>query len=511
MTDMHDNEAKEITLVGVVGAGTMGQGIIQVAAAGGMTVLAYDEKPQATETAKSKIANFLGRAVEKQRMTASEAAAAIKRIIIIQKFEDLAKADLVIEAIIENLEIKKSLFAKLESVVPQHTILASNTSSLSITGIASNCEHPQRVAGFHFFNPVPLMKLVEVIPGLRTESWVLDKLMDVGIRMTRKPVICADTPGFLVNHLGRGYMPEALRVLDEGIAKHNDIDCIMTGAAGFRMGPFSLVDLVGADVASPVMDAIYQQYYHEPAYQPSQILNLRMQGGILGLKTGSGFYEYSKGKKVEPEPVDTPQNRSMSVHIGNGDVEGTKLLTAFIESAGVTIRSDASDDTLTLLPLVGTGLSTAIALNGLDPTRTVAVDTLFGLEGVRTLMVTPETSNEVRAQAHGLLGVDNASVAVINDSPGFVSQRLVAMIVNVACHMAQRGVSSPEDIDTGARLGLNYPKGPFELAEEIGANRILKILEELEAFYGEPRYRPSAWLRRRVDLGLPLDLPDAVL
>lgn len=510
---MDDSRKTVINLVGVVGAGTMGQGIIQVAASGGMTVLAHDEKPGAAEAAKKKIAGFLDRAVEKGRMTAGEASAATDRIIITDTLEDLAKADLVVEAIVENLDIKKSLFADLEGVVGTDTILASNTSSLPITGIAAACERPERVAGLHFFNPVPLMKLVEVIPGLRTESGVVDALMDVGRRMGREPVLCADSPGFLVNHLGRAYMPEALRMLSEGIATHTDIDRIMTGAPGFRMGPVSLVDLVGADVASPVMEAIYEQYYHEPAYQPSQILSLRRQGGILGRKTGGGFYEYSEGKKIEPETVVIPDDRPARVRVGSDESGGATALKALVEAAGVELEtgSDASEGALTLLPLLGTGLSSAIARDGLDPSRTVAVDTLFGLDGFRTLMISPATSDEARAQAHGLLGADGTHVAVINDSPGFVAQRLVAMIVNVACHMVQRGVASPEDIDKGSRLGLNYPKGPFELAGQIGPERIYRILESLESFYGEPRYRPSSWLRRRVDLGLPLNSPDAEL
>lgn len=510
---MDDSRKKMIHLVGVVGAGTMGQGIIQVATSGGMTVLAHDEKPGAAEAAKKKVAGFLERAVEKGRMTAGEAIAATDRIIVSDKLEDLAKADLVVEAIVENLEIKKSLFANLEGIVDTDTILASNTSSLPITGIAAACERPERVAGLHFFNPVPMMKLVEVIPGLRTESRVVDALMEVGTRMGREPVLCADSPGFLVNHLGRAYMPEALRVLSEGIATHADIDRIMTGAPGFRMGPVALADLVGADVASPVMEAIYEQYYHEPAYQPSQILSLRRQGGILGRKTGGGFYEYSEGKKIEPEPAVIPDARPARVHIGRDEGEGAMALKALVEAAGVKVEAGtgASEEALTLLPLLGTGLSSAISREGLDPSRTVAVDTLFGLDGVRTLMISPSTSEETRAQAHGLLGADCTHVAVINDSPGFVAQRLVAMIVNVACHMAQRGVASPEDIDKGARLGLNYPKGPFELAAEIGPERICRILESLESFYGEPRYRPAPWLRRRVNLGLPLNSPDAGL
>lgn len=499
--------------VGVVGTGTMGRGIMQVSATGGMNVLAYDEDCKASASAKEAIAGFLNRAVEKGRMSTDNAKSALDRISITNKLEDMAGADLIVEAIVEKLEAKKELFASLDNIVPDHAILATNTSSLPVTGIAAACKTPERVAGLHFFNPVPLMKLVEIIPGIHTADWVVEALMKVGARMGRDPVRCADSPGFLVNHIGRAYMPEALRILSEGIAGHADIDRIMTGAPGFRMGPMALVDLVGADVAISVMESIHRQYYMEPAYQPSQTLSLRAQSSLLGRKTGAGFYRYSNGNKIEPESARTPSNMPSRVWISPEFENDHAAVRAVAEAAGVEVENDAKpgSGTIAILTPVGTDLSTAISANGLSPDRTVAVDSLFGLETQRTLMICPATRPEVREQAHSLFGADGTPVAVINDSPGFVSQRIVAMVVNVACHMAQRGVASPTDIDKGARLGLNYPVGPFELAEQVRPARICRILDALHSFYGEPRYRPAAWLKRRVHLGLPLATPDAAV
>lgn len=498
--------------IGVVGTGTMGRGIIQVSATGGMTVLAYDANDGAGASAKEAISGFLDRAVEKGRMSAEDARGAVDRIIVADKLEDLAKADLIIEAIVEKLDAKKELFAKLDKMVGDDTILATNTSSLPVTAIAAACDKPERVAGLHFFNPVPLMKLVEIIPGIRTSDAVADALMKVGERMGRDPVRCADSPGFLVNHIGRAYMPEALRILAEGIANHADIDRIMTGAPGFRMGPITLVDLVGADVAISVMESIHLQYYMEPAYQPSQTLSLHAQGGVLGRKTGGGFYDYSDGNKAEPDPAPAPDKLPPRIWISPEIEDGHNAIKAVAEAAGVEVEGGdrPADGTLAILTPIGTGLSEAIPESGLDAGRTVAVDTLFGLEGQRTLMVCPGTNPQARDEAHALLGADGTPVAVINDSPGFVAQRTAAMIVNVACHMAQRGIASPQDIDKGARLGLNYPSGPFEIAEKIGPANVFRILEGLQSFYGEPRYRPAAWLKRRVQLGLPLTTPDVV-
>ena len=506
-----DANARNLTIA-VIGTGTMGRGIVQVAAQGGMKVIAYDEKHGAAMIAKDYIAKMLAGLVEKGRLGAADAKAAVDRISIGHSLEDCAKADVVIEAVIERLDIKQSLFQRLDQLCDPKVILASNTSSLPVTAIAAKCSHPERVGGMHFFNPVPVMKLVEVIGGLKTAPWVTDALMTIGRRMTRDPVMCVDSPGFIVNHVGRAFTTENPRLLTEGIATHSEIDRIMTGAPGFKLGGFALADMVGIDVGYPVMESIYQQFQHEPAYAPNPLSALRAAGGLHGRKTGAGWYDYADGKMVEPPIAPAPKTLPQSVWIWPSTSHPDLIapLADLFKKSGTTLETGdkPSASALVVLCQIGYDLTTAIHELKLDGARTVSVDVLFGLKGPRTLMVTPATDPAMRDAAHALLATDGQQVIVINDSPGYVAQRVVAMIVNVGCNIAQRRIASPEDIDKGSKLGLGYPFGPLEWGDRIGAGRILFILERLHAFYQDPRYRPSPWLKRRFLLGLPLTAPD---
>lgn len=509
-----DPNASDLT-VAVIGTGTMGRGIVQVSAQGGMRVIAFDEKPGAAQAARDYIAKTLTGLVEKGRLPEADAKAAVDRIIVAKDMGEVGKANVVIEAIVEQLAAKQALFAKVEGVVGPEAILASNTSSIPITAIASKCEHPERVGGMHFFNPVPLMRLVEIIPGLKTAQWVTDAMMTLGRRMTREPVLCTDSPAFLVNHVGRGFVPESQRILTETIADAADIDRILTGAPGFKMGPFTLADMVGIDIQHSVMESVFAQFYGEPAFAPMNLSALRVAGGLLGRKTGAGWFAYEDGKVVMPPVAPAPATKPKSVWVRPSEHHPelqAPLLDIFRE-ADVTIETTAKPgaDALIVLTPVGWDLTTACIDLGLDPKRSVAVDVLFGMKGPRTLMVTPATGPVTRDQAHSLLASDGQPVIVINDSPGFVAQRIVAMIVNIGCGVAQRGIATPPDIDKGTKLGLGYPFGPIEWGDRIGAGRVLHILERLHAFYGEPRYRPNPWLKRRAALGLPLTTPEGRL
>ncbi len=505
-----DANAKSMTIA-VIGTGTMGRGIVQVSAQGGMAVIAFDEKAGAAQAAKDYIAKMLTGQVEKGRVSAADAQAAIDRIIVAKELADVAKANVVVEAIIERLDIKQPLFAKLDALCGPDVILASNTSSLPVTAIAAQCKHAERVAGLHFFNPVPLMKLVEVIPGLKTAAWVSEALMTIGRRMTREPVMCIDSPGFIVNHAGRG-MGEAQRVLIENIASYAEIDRILTGAPGFKLGPNALADLVGMDIGHAVQESFFGQFYAEPAYAPSPLTALRVAGGLYGQKTNQGWYTYKDGKRVEPEAKPVPVARRVPVWIQPSahHLDLQAPLIDMLRKSGATIETgkEASKDALILLTPIGYDVTTAAHDLKLDARRTVGVDVLFGLKGPRSLMVTPATNPIIRDASHALLAGDGQPVIVINDSPGFVAQRIVAMIVNVGCQIAQRGIAVPADIDKAVKLGLGYPYGPLEWGDLIGPARVCHILECLQRFYGEPRYRPSPWLKRRVTLGLPLSAPE---
>jgi 3-hydroxybutyryl-CoA dehydrogenase len=278
------------------------------------------------------------------------------------------------------------------------------------------------------------------------------------------------------------------------------------------MGPFTLADMVGIDIQHSVMESVFAQFYGEPAFAPMNLSALRMAGGLLGRKTGAGWFQYEDGKAAMPpvSPAPTTKPKSVWVRPSEHHPDLQAPLLGLFKEAGVAIETTAkpSADALIVLTPIGWDLTTACMDLQLDPKRSVAVDVLFGMKGPRTLMVTPATGPVSRDAAHALLAADGQPVIVINDSPGFVAQRVVAMIVNIGCGVAQRCIATPADIDKGTKLGLGYPFGPLEWGDRLGAARVLFILKRLHTFYGEPRYRPSPWLQRRVALGLPLTAPE---
>jgi 3-hydroxybutyryl-CoA dehydrogenase len=486
-------------IAGVAGSGTMGRGIVQVLAQCGVRTLVFDAQPGAAQKGKDSIAQSLARLAERGKLERSALDAALGRIELVDSLEAFKPCHLVVEAIVEDLGAKRELFASLEGIVAADAILASNTSSLSVTAMASACRRPQRVAGYHFFNPVPVMKIVEVVAGELTEPWVTEALSALARRFGHTPVQCRDTPGFLVNHAGRAYVPEALRILSEAIADFATIDRILVDAAGFRLGPFGLMDLVGLDVSHAVMKSMYQQYYEEPKYKPSFLSETRVAAGLLGRKSGRGWYVY--GEDGVAEPVPEPRVPAAPKPASVWCVAELKELLGKLEARLVV--KPAPDSVCFVAPL-GKDATTSARDYGLDPRRTVAVDPLFGFAKRRTLMTTPLTSAETRDAAHALLGNDGVAVSVIKDSPGFVAQRVVAHIVNVGCDIAQMRIAKPEDLDRAVVLGLSYPRGPLAMGDALGAGRILAVLEAMHEFYQEPRYRPSPWLKRRARLGVSL-------
>ena len=478
-------------VVGVAGAGTMGRGIAQVLAQCGARTLVYDAQPGAAAKGKEAIGQALGRLLEKGRLGAAQVQAAMDRLEVADSLERFSPCHVVVEAIVEDLAAKKTLFAALEGMVSESCILASNTSSLSVTAMAAACKRPQRVAGYHFFNPVPVMKIVEVVDGVLTDPAATEALAGLARRFGHAPVRCQDTPGFVVNHAGRAFVPEALRVLAEGVADFATIDRILVDAAAFRIGPFGLMDLVGLDVAHAVMKSMYEQYFAEPKYRPSFIAEPRVAAGLLGRKTGRGWYTYGKDGAAVPMPeAPPPQGRPDTVW-------AVPELKEFS-------NTNSKSASLCLVAPLGKDATTAALELGLDPARTVAVDPLFGLAKRRTLMKTPVTTKETVDAAHALLAAGGVPVSVINDSAGFVAQRVVAHIVNVGCDIAQMRIAAPDDLDRAVMLGLGYPKGPLAMGDALGARKILAILDAMHSIYQEPRYRASPWLRRRAQLGVSL-------
>jgi 3-hydroxybutyryl-CoA dehydrogenase len=477
----------------VAGAGTMGRGIAQVLAQCGVRTLLYDAQPGAAARGRESISQALGKLAEKGRLKNPQEILA--RIEVVPGPQAFSSCHVVIEAIVEDLAAKRILFSELEDIVGENCILASNTSSLSVTAMAAACKRPGRIAGYHFFNPVPVMKIVEVVDGVLTEPWVTDALTALAQRFGHTPVRCKDTPGFVVNHAGRAFVPESLRILSEGIADPATIDRILVDAAGFRIGPFGLMDLVGLDVSHAVMKSMYQQYFEEPKYRPAFLAEPRVAAGLLGRKTKRGWYEYAPDMMLPPEPPAPSRKPSRAW--------AAPELRELVSS-----NADKASAEVCFVAPLGKDCTTAALEQGLDPARTVAVDPLFGFSKRRTLMVNPLTRREVRDAAHAALAADGVPVSVINDSAGFVAQRVVAHIVNVGCDIVQMRIASPEDLDRAVRLGLGYPKGPLAMGDGIGPKKILAVLNAMHELYQEPRYRPSPWLRRRAQLGASLLTPE---
>ncbi|HKE39120.1 MAG TPA: 3-hydroxyacyl-CoA dehydrogenase [Casimicrobiaceae bacterium] len=497
-------------VIGVVGAGLMGRGIAQITAQAGFEVRLIDVKADAAAQAKRAVAEMLASLAAKGKITADAAEAAAGRILLPSAPGELAGCSIVIEAIVERLDAKQALFASLESIVGDACILATNTSSLSVTAIASACLRPERVAGLHFFSPVPLMRIAEAIGGLKTAPEIVTRLVEFVGALGHTPVRAKDTPGFIVNHAGRGYGTEALRIAGEGIADYATIDRILKFSAGFRMGPFELFDLTGLDVSHPAMESIYRQFYEEPRFRPSPLTGQRLAAGVLGRKSGRGFYDYTGEAPAPPEATAPRYDPPRSVWISRErpDVREGVVSRILEQGCRVDPGATAAADSLCLVLPLGRDATTSALDEGLDPRRTVALDTFFGFAKHWTLMTTPLTEPRHREAARALFESGGSTVDVIHDSPGFVAQRVLAHIVNVACDIAQQRIATPPDIDLAVKLGLAYPRGPLEWGDTLGPSRVLQILQELHRAYGDPRYRPSIWLSRRARLGVSLLVPD---
>lgn len=493
--------------IGVVGSGVMGRGIVQLFATAGHEVRLHDSREGAGEEALGFIDGLLTRSVTRGRLSAEERETILACMQTCATLAELADCDLVIEAIVEDLDAKQALFLQLEEIVSSEVILATNTSSLSVTRIASVCRHPERVAGFHFFNPVPLMKIVEVVRGELTHPEVIERLERLAQEVGHFPALTPDTPGFLVNHAGRAYAPEALRLVDEGVATPEQIDRILCLTLGFRMGPFELLDLIGLDVSHAVMESIYHQFYEDPLYTPSWQVPRRIAAGLLGRKSGQGFYQYQDGKKQEATRPELPETRiTRPFWLDREDEEWRQRVAPLVEACGsrLEVGEAPTAEAICLITPEGMTASRCIAEQKLPAERTLALETLAGFDTCRVLMRHPALDEDVLAQATRALGSDSVPVEVIQDSPGFIAQRILAFMLNIGSEIVRRGVAEPEILDHSVKLALGYPKGPMAFGEHFGVTQMYGVLEALHDYYGEARYRPSPWLRQRIELGLPL-------
>ncbi|MCF3146857.1 3-hydroxyacyl-CoA dehydrogenase [Streptomyces platensis] len=492
--------------VAVVGTGTMGQGIAQVALVAGHRVLLYDTAPGRAAQAAEAIGSRLDRLVEKGRISADARDAARARLSPATALAELAGAALVIEAILEQLPAKQELFTALEEIVAADCLLATNTSSLSVTAVAGRLRHPGRCVGLHFFNPAPLLPLVEVISGYATDEAAATTAYDTAAAWGKQPVRCADTPGFLVNRIARPFYAEALRAYEERVADPATIDAVLREGTGFKMGPFELTDLIGQDVNEAVTHSVWQAFFQDPKFTPSLAQRRLVESGLHGRKAGRGWFDYSEDAR-RPEPW-TAEPRPAPASVGlHGKLPGpAAVLRELIDEAGIKVTDDRTPGVAEgFLRLPG---GARLALTNGCPATTPAQKNCIRFDlsldyraATRiALAASAAVSEEDLAEAVGLFQALGKQVSVIEDTPGMIVARTVAMIIDFAVDAAARGVATPEDIDTAMRLGVNYPGGPMEWVERLGARWVGNLLDSMHHQNAGGRYVPSWALRRRADL-----------
>jgi 3-hydroxybutyryl-CoA dehydrogenase len=492
----------------VVGAGIMGAGIAQVAAQAGHAVMLFDAREGAAQEAKAKLAATLDGLVAKGKLAGDAAQLTLGRIEPIANLQAARDAGLVVEAIVESLDAKRALFQQLEGIVADDTILATNTSSISVTAIANGLKHPGRLVGMHFFNPVPLMKLVEVVSGLHTDPAVAERIHTLATQWGKTAVHTRSTPGFIVNRIARPFYAETLALLHEQAATPRVIDACLK-AAGFRMGPCELMDLIGHDTNFAVTNSVYEANFYDKRYMPSLVQREMVDGGLLGRKSGRGFYRYPDGVPALPVAVhDAPHTaREVTVH-GHGAIADAleAAATRALEAQGwgpAHVRDSSwtglAIDGARLVLTDGRSARQMAAALGCDD---VAVfDRLLVLPGpagtALAFALSPSASTAWRTQADAWLAALGFAPLPVADAPGLVVARTVAMLVNEAADAVQQGVCSAAGADAAMKLGVNYPQGPFEWLAAWSAREIVALLDALDHHHRGERYRASPYLRSR--------------
>jgi len=505
--------------VGVVGAGTMGAGIAEVAARAGHPVTLVDVVPGAAQAAIEKTLGRLRRDVEKDRLTQAEADEVAGLLRAGDSVEDLAGSRIAVEAVVERLEVKTDLLGRLEELLGPDAVLATNTSSLSVTAVAAGLRHPGRVVGMHFFNPAQRMRLVEVVRGDATDEAVVEATCELARAWGKTPVVCTSTPGFIVNRVARPYYGEAQRLVEERVASPATVDAVLREAGGFPMGPFELTDLVGQDVNLAVSTSVWQQTFGDQRYAPTVFQQRLVDGGRLGRKTGRGVFGYPDGKASDADPVTEPRRGApASVELViEGEYRGFSVMAPFLDriaAAGVRLEEVPADEE--------TGSDAGIRLPGGAMLLEQQGDSATGSwgEGGAVILLdwahdpatctrvalspSPDTPEESLYAAVGLCQAAGAAVSLLADSPGGVVARTVAMLVNEAVELVTRGEASAEDVDVAMLLGTGYPSGPLEWGDRLGALTVATVLDRLHDAFPTGRYRAAAALARSVRAGVNL-------
>jgi 3-hydroxybutyryl-CoA dehydrogenase len=504
-------------VVGVVGAGTMGAGIAQLACRAGARTLLHDPDADALERGHQRLVAQLERGVERGRWTPEEAETARAGLELASTLQDLAPCELVIEAAPERLEIKRELFAALAEVVSPECVLATNTSSLLVTALASAASHPERVVGMHFFNPPPVMRLLEVVAGVDSSRRALAVARAAGEAMGKHVIDAVDGPGFIVNRCNRPFGLEALKLLLEQTATIEQIDQACRLGGGFRMGPFEVMDLVGVDVGLDVSRSFYEQSFGEPRWRPSPITVRTVAAGRLGRKSGRGYYEYPEsGEHRPPDPEPRPVGGGDGVIVIAGESPLAFELREAAGEAGWAVADPLEAEELASpflivdltggeeaeAPLQGAPQAICVSagsLAALDPGGSaVGFHALAPLRSSRLVELTrgPDSADSAVQAAERFFTTLGKHTLWVGDAPGLVLGRIICQVINEAAFALGEGLGSAEDIDAGMVHGLNYPRGILAWADEIGLDHVLSVLDALALERGEERYRVAPMLRR---------------
>ncbi len=493
-------------IIAVIGVGAMGAGIAQIAAKAGHSVLLYDAAEGAAQRGIASNVKGLAKLVERGRMSQQDCDELISRITIADNIGALAPAALVIEAIVEKLEIKQAIFCQLEELCSEDVIFASNTSSLSITAIGANLKRPERLLGMHFFNPAPVMKLVEIVSGLATDNSVAECVFDTAIAWGKRAVHAKSTPGFIVNRVARPFYAEALRILQEGACKPATIDAAIRDCGGFRMGPFELMDLIGLDVNYAVTCSVHAAYYYDQRYTPSLIQKELVDAGYLGRKSDRGFYDYGEG--VEKPLADTYDQRPGVGEITLvGESAIAETLSKLAQDAGITVNRE-NDEELAIITEHAIiqqtdGRMASVRATEDDTDNLILFDLALDYASCPRIVLSAadQASQQALDEAIGFFQALGKQVSLINDIAGMCLMRTVCMLANESADAVNQQVCNAEAVDIAMQSGVNYPIGPLAWADDIGLDVVLDVLDNLVQTYGEDRYRPSPLLLRRVAAG----------
>lgn len=487
------------TVVGVVGAGVMGAGIAQVAAAAGHRVVLVDAQPGVSARAKEKLADALAKLVEKNRLPAAEREVLLARIETGDGVGALGSAGVVIEAIVEDLTAKQALFAAVENVVGPDALLATNTSSLSVSAIGAGLARPERFGGMHFFNPAPLMPLVEIVAGERTAAATVGALTALAQAWGKTPVQAKDSPGFIVNRGARPFYGETLRFMEETGLDAATVDALLR-AAGFRLGPLELIDLVGADINLAATRSIHAATGGDARYRPSRLVEEKVAAGQLGRKSGRGFHDYAAAER--PAPVVLPRYMPPAAVVVHGSLGPAQDLVGLWRRMGVVVAEQDGASGHAVCGGVNLALTdgrTATERATHDGGSWVVFDLSLDYGACRHLALAA-TSEAAATKVAGLFQVLGTQVSLVPDVPGLLAARVLAMLMNEAADLVRRGVASGHDVDLAMQKGLNFPGGPLGWTDRVGAGWVAALLDRLAVADAE-RYRVCDLLRRAAQTG----------